>query len=466
MPLFGSSHPETSITIKVNQICENRNSEIEDIELHLSDLIALVEVQRLSGATECARAIRKKIKYGYHDEQLRALALLEMITLNGGPQIAPAISKDYKLIDLLGSIIRGRLTGGAGVPYHKLVVVKAINLAIGWKEEFKDLPDYQAMAQLYKAIPKNIRKSDSPKERYEEIDLDRSNADLLEPEEPFSNRASSSAFASGSGSGTRNAKSANSRNDDEDDYQAVKRLLKEQKAQKKKERKEKYAQQLQPLGSNTNGKKRKKKGIVYADEEYGIPQINYTVEAPRIRALIADSQTHSTALNNALLSIPAGESPLDDSKCAKEFEKCRSLRRKVLRYLQFVGAGDSSHKTKEVLAMDEEFLGSLLEANEKFIVTFKKFDVACGNPSQDYDQEEEDSDSSWDSYYSDSESEASTAEASSRMEALDIKPKKVPPPRPSKSSKLYDTFPLQTQKTPVDDSNPFGDFNAVADSSR
>ena len=107
MPLF-SDHAYTSITIKINQLADpKRNDEIDDsIELYLSDLIELIKVQSNSGAVEAARAIRKKIKYGdSRAEQLRALQILELLVLNGGPSIGPIIARDDKLLDVLKGII-------------------------------------------------------------------------------------------------------------------------------------------------------------------------------------------------------------------------------------------------------------------------------------------------------------------------------------------------------------------------
>ena len=100
-----------------------RNDEIDDsIELYLSDLIELIKVQSNSGAVEAARAIRKKIKYGdSRAEQLRALQILELLVLNGGPSIGPIIARDDKLLDVLKGIINGTARTGVGVEYDRKV---------------------------------------------------------------------------------------------------------------------------------------------------------------------------------------------------------------------------------------------------------------------------------------------------------------------------------------------------------
>lgn len=103
MPIFGDKQI-SSITIKINQLSTpHQNDEIDEgIELYLSDLLHLIKIQPSTGATEAARAIRKKIKYGELVEgQLRTLQILELLVLNSGVKIGPVIARDDKLLDVL-----------------------------------------------------------------------------------------------------------------------------------------------------------------------------------------------------------------------------------------------------------------------------------------------------------------------------------------------------------------------------
>ncbi|KAG2733091.1 hypothetical protein G9P44_004081 [Scheffersomyces stipitis] len=494
MPIFGEK-PYTSISVKINQLASNKNDDIDDsIELYLSDLLELIKLQPNSGAVEAARAVRKKIKYGDTvQEQLRALSILELLVLNGGKNVGPTLARDDKLIDVLKGILSGNGKTGTGLSYDKEIFDQVRALAIGWKSELAELDGYKYLASLWQFVPKksksrrntvghkspdynhssrnddefedsngsnsNVnRGSNRGSRRYEEDDFD-DNYNSDEYSGSSRNRAHSRPQSPPLSSSPRTPRSPPPRPRVASPYS---------ESNSKKDKKDKK-----------DKKKKKRKGIVYADEQFEIPQINYKIEAPRIRTLIADCYTHTTALSNSLLTLPADISPHDDDKAMKEFDKCRSIRRKVLRYLQYVGAGDDGNKSKEVLALDEEFLGSLINSNEQLVEVFKKFDLKCGysaaNPAPNYDQRDIDngvSESSDESYYSsESESEPEEESISERLQKATIegpssRAKSPPPPRPVKPSALQrpHSKPKQLAKTESTDTleaDPFGDTHAV-----
>lgn len=464
MPIFGEK-PFTSITVKINQLCRpHRNDDLEDdsIEIYVTDLIELIKLQLL-GATEAARAVRKKIKYGNTvDEQLLALSLLELLVLNAGQKIGHVIASDDKLLDLLKSIVQGHARSGLGTDYDRAVITKVKNLAIGWKSEFADLDGYKGMASLWKSIPrKKAHARLTSASRFEDepfgsADSFRSPTPDRRPvREPESDDDEIL-------SGYSRSRSDSNRRAPPRPSVASPYAMKEDDAKKKR-------------------KKKKSKGKRYADEQFKIPQINYKVEAPKIRNTIANCYTHTTALNNYLLALPAGSDPLNDDKVAKEFEMCRKIRRSVLRYLQFVGAGDPSEKSAEVVAMDEEFLGSLIVANEQLVLTFQQFDKASGytaeNPAPAYNDDDLDDESDESYYLSDSDvdlvsqrvDDLSVQETSSRLQET----VRSPPPRPQKSADLRNRVAHAREERPpaisktqsyasVESGDPFGDSNEVS----
>ena len=402
----------------------------------ISQLNHLIQIQPTTGASEAARAIRKKIKYGESVKvQLKALSVLELLVLNSGPKIGPTIARDDKLHDVLKGIINGSGKTGSGTSYHVDVQRKVRGLARGWKSELADMSDYKPLATLWKAIPgvkhgRTHSRNTSENVFGSEID-----------DQPKSPRAPSHKKVPP----PRPAKSS--------PYSATNEDPKNTKGKKKKRR-------------------RKTRGVRYADEEYQIPQINYSVESPRIRTVIADCHTHTTTLNNLLMSFPSGMSPLDDEKCSSEFDKCRSIRRKVLRYLQYVGAGDTTTKSDEVLAMDEEFLGSLIVANEQLVDAFKNFDKACGytaeNPAPNYDDDDVDSEG-YESYYTDESSDTeqvtddlSNVNLAEEGPSSALQGKKSPPPIPETKPTGYTNKNLTKVETNASiSSDPFGDKNEV-----
>ena len=457
MPFF-SDHAYTSITIKINQLADpNRNDEIDDtIELYISDLIDLIKIQPNSGATEAARAVRKKIKYGDTKHvQLRALQILELLVLNGGPSIGPIIARDDKLLDVLKGIITGNGRTGDGVEYDKRVQKRVINMAIGWKTELQDLDGYKYMQGLYKNIPRPKRGSSHPRRNrgeYDDEDFD----DHEEPSDPYGDQDNYNGNRLHHGSDSPRDSPPNRRSSPPPRPKSKAPYVDNKDDQKKK-------------------KKKKKKGVIYADEEFEIPQINYKVEAPKIRELIANCYTHTTALNNLLLQLSSDESPLDNDKTLEEFAKCKKIRRKVLNYLQYVGAGIASEKTSEVAQLDDEFLGSLIGANEQLVEAFKKFDFKAGytkeNPAPNYD-EETDSDESYYTTDSDEDEEEEQEqepedEISERLQNTRLRQKSPPPPRPSKPTALKHIPPSRPKLDKVEtsdsvDGDPFGDGHAVS----
>ncbi|EGV59952.1 hypothetical protein PSN45_002323 [Yamadazyma tenuis] len=461
MAIF-SDHPYTSITVKIEQLARpHQNDDIDNaLELYISDLLHLIKLQPQTGASEAARAIRKRIKYGESvEEQLRALNILELLILNAGSKIGPIVARDDKLLDVLKGSITGSGKTGMGVPFDPEVQQKTKELAAGWKSELADLEGYKYMASLWKFIPRN-RSGGHHHSRT------RSESHRYDDETP------ENAFDDADGVRSPSPSSP-----------ALRRGIHKKVPPPRPSSSSPYTSTSGTKSRSTKDKRKKKKkkrghGIVYADEQYRIPQINYKVEAPNIRSTLADAQTHTTALNNYLILLAPGVSPLDDQKTQQEFEKCKKARRSVLKYLQYVGAGDPSEKSREVLQMDEEFLGSLIAANESLVEVFKKFDFQAGytdeNPAPNYDDEE----SSGESYYtSESEDESNdvdalaenvrgyhVAEGSSSTAPVSAPPrvKSPPPPRPSKPAAL--AAPPKIQRTNTNatvSSDPFGDLNEV-----
>lgn len=412
MPIFGEK-PFTLITVKVNQLTTpQRNADLEDdlIEPYLDDLLALIRLQ-LAGATEAARAIRKRIKHGAQREQLLALHLLELVVLNAGPRIGHVLASDDRLVTTLRNILQGgRLALG---DYDAAVVRRVRNLAAGWRLELRDMEGYAPLAALWRLAPKG-RVGELPRSP---------------PPRP----------------------------------QAKLPFLKPEKAREPQPEKSREPQQ--PRAKAKKARKHRRRGVVYADEEYQIPQINYRVEAPKIRTAIADCHTHTAALGNALLVLPAGRDPLEDARCAGEFERCRKVRRAVLRYLQYVGAGDAAAKSAETQALDDEFLGPLILANEQLVAVFQRFDAACGYPDANGPSARADDLDLDESYYTSDDldddladrlADVQVAESSSRLqEAV-----RAPPPPPKPASPRPPVVRRDTAASTGSD-DPFGDSNAV-----
>ncbi|KAI5948725.1 hypothetical protein KGF57_005336 [Candida theae] len=437
MPIFGD-HTLTAVTIKVNQLVEHKNDELEDaMELYLSDLLGLINVQRQSGATEAARAIRKKIKYGDSvKEQIRALQLLELLVLNSGVKIGPIIARDDKLLDVLKGILNGHGKTGSGTSYNPKVGKTVTSMAVGWKSELDGLKGYEYMQGLYKAIPgvkkrsKALSSSNNGGSQRGGGRADENEDGFDDDSDPYGDDHALDDDRSVSDSPQPRVKSPKvppPRPTTASPYS-----VNNKKTSNKKDRSK----------NKKSKKKRSKNGIVYADSEYGIPQINYKLEAPKIRKVLTECNDNSITLNNQLLQLPPDTMPQDDDEIMATFQKCKKNRRKVLKYLQFVGAGDPSEKSSEVAKQDEEFLAKLIYANEQLVETFKKFDIKAGysqtNPAPAEEEELSESD---ESYYSTDDDDEEMDEnelpgedsIAARLQSVTLENKRPPPPPPPSS---------------------------------
>lgn len=137
------------------------------------------------------------------------------------------------------------------------------------------------------------------------------------------------------------------------------------------------------------------------NKKYKIPKINLEAESPRIKLLIAESTTCSINLTNSLHTLSANQHPSTDDKTQQNFEKARVVRRKILRYLQLVDS--------------EEFLGSLIHANEELVSALKLYTECAervdGDSDDDYFDDDDDDEEAGQRYpdvSEDSDSDEST----------------------------------------------------------
>ena len=84
-------------------------------------------------------------------------------------------------------------------------------------------------------------------------------------------------------------------------------------------------------------------------------------EKPQILAAIASTQTYATALVNALQHVNREkESVADNTRVQEYLAKVKAERKKIVRYIQLV--------------QDEEFIGSLISANDQIILALELHD--------------------------------------------------------------------------------------------
>ncbi|CCH46449.1 TOM1-like protein 2 [Wickerhamomyces ciferrii] len=364
-----TDHPHTAITEKIDKIIE---SDLEP-EIELPELLGTIKIQ-YSGAIEAARAIRKKLKYGELNEQLKSLDVLNAIVANGGKNLEE-LYNDRKLIERL------RLSATDPQINTKLRK-KIISYAISWNENFSDKKYYYGIAGLKKQIPsKTYRRKKST--------VSSTSGNFMNDE----------AYASDDDSNTAGVGSSN--------------------------------------GSRSGNRSGSQSTTADPNVKYKIPKINLQKESPKIKLLIAEASKASIDLTNSLHAInrSKGEISTDDERSTLLFEKSRIIRRKILRYLQLVDS--------------EEFLGSLIHANEELVAALQKFSELTKPADHDSDDE------SLSSFESDLESVTDSL-ASSMIDEHD---KKFP-----NSKRSAPLPPSKLQREATAEGNPFGDSNEVDES--
>lgn len=181
---------------------------------------------------------------------------------------------------------------------------------------------------------------------------------------------------------------------------------------------------------------------------------NLDRERPEIVQALASSSVASTNLLNALKLVNRETTRVsEDAECISRFEKCKLLRRQVLRYIQHIES--------------EEFLGGLIHANEELVTALMAFEVL--DKSVDYDSDSDDDvlSTNWKAHRGLEDDD----EVNQSFSGLSVNPSG--PPRPNRPSSLpvasssqnsrpiFDSESGSESEEDDDEDNPFGDRNAI-----
>ena len=286
----------------------------------------MVKLQ-VSGPTEAARALRKKLKYGSVHRQLRALTILDGLVQNAGSRFQRSILSDEPLLE--------RLRIAATDPVSDLEVRTKCKILFGqWAAGSKSEPGLEGAAVLYKQLPRTkkpqvdrreqskvLRETEEQARRDEATD-EESRRSSIGPSSP---RASISHISSGPAL-------------------------------------------LSPGPNLVTKTKKNKKNKPKA--------FNLEKEKPVLLQTIASSQVASTNLTNALKLVNREHKRVsEDPEVLRRFETCKQLRRQILRYIQYVESDD--------------FLGGLIHANEELVTALMAFEVLDKSVDDDSDSEME-----------------------------------------------------------------------------
>lgn len=324
----GSKKPYTAVTVQVDRLT-SENYEENEVS-GIPDLIESIRLQD-SGPSEASRAIRKKLKYGNVHRQLRALTILDALIANAGKSFQRTFA-DEPLLERL------RIAATDSMSVHE-VRAKCKILFAQWAINYKNTQGLQSIASLYQQLPQRRRPQPKPRDP-----------------SPDENDSPTSPTTRGNHSTTSGSSRTN-------------------------------------IG-NSNARRAGVFGVTTTIEATGpastSPAFRYTKsrktprstpfnlekEKPQLIQSLASVSIATTNLTNSLKLINREkERPSENAEVMNKFEACKELRRTVLRYIQHVES--------------EQFLGSLIHANEELVGALSLFMRLDKPIEEDSDSEDE-----------------------------------------------------------------------------
>ncbi|EPY53670.1 cortical component Lsb5 [Schizosaccharomyces cryophilus OY26] len=145
MLLFSDSKPVTAVTTYIDKMTVGGRTDND-----LSGIVELSEVVGLTstGPKEAARTLRKKLKYGRLDEQVRALIVLQALIENAGSHFVENFS-DEKLEERI-------FLCATSPAYPKKVRIRAYSLIKLWQSDYSNVRGMENLSKLARKLPSKM----------------------------------------------------------------------------------------------------------------------------------------------------------------------------------------------------------------------------------------------------------------------------------------------------------------------
>ena len=342
-------------------------------------------------------------------KQLRALTILDGLIENAGPRFQRAFA-DEPLLERL----RVAATDSLSDP---LVKNKCSVLFRQWAASYSGTPGMERIANLHRQLPqrKKAHRQESSRVLKE--------SEPHENEDPYGHRVS----VSGGGGPTQNLRTPSaSATPTSSAFPG--------------------GTSLTPYGqSSAKSSKSHKKSKAHKP-------FNLEKEKPQILQTIASSSVASTNLMNSLKLINRESKRVsEDQETVNRFETCKLLRRQVLHYIQYVES--------------EQWLGSLIHANETLVEALMAFEVLDKDLEDDSDSDAESEVNEWDSDEAETAKKKRGKSVQQGFAGLSLGQKTSGPPSGmvnGKNKRIDSESEEEEEGTESgDEDNPFGDINAV-----
>ena len=314
--------PYTAITVQIDRLT---SEQYEDEDLSgIIDLIEVIRIQEL-GPAEAARAIRKMIKYGNSHRQMRALTILDGLIQNAGSRFQRTFA-DEPLLERLRLLSRDPV-----VPVQ--VRRKCSLLFIQWANAYRKTPGLERIASLYQELPKSQGKVITQSKVLRETEQPDPDGEMSPTSPRGHTRASSSISTAQSPISPQRPVALSS-----------------------------------PSSSSFSSKFSKMR------KERAGKSFNLAKEKENMTTCIANASIASTNLLNGLQLISREvERPSGNQEVLRRFELCKTLRREILRFIQYVDS--------------DEWIGSLVNANDELVKALTAFEIMDKSISDDSDSD-------------------------------------------------------------------------------
>lgn len=335
MGLLSDNKPYTAVTANIERLVSEEYPEDDVVEI--IELVEIINI-RPTGPTEAARALRKKLKYGNTHNKLRALTILDALIQNGGKQMS-GLYRDANLLERL------RLTA-TETTVDDRVKRKMKALFYGWSQDLKGVPGCEDLTRLYNELPQRTRRAKPPPK-------------YLHDSEEEEDRDHDHDHDSRVGSSSRRR-----RDDAEDAPVSSSRRIHSRHGSTSSPFNRSRSNSLNDSPACKSKRKPAQR----------LSKADLAKERPRIQQVLAEANTAATNLNNALKLVNRElELATENEHATRCFKRCKVLRRQVLKYIHSI--------------VSEDYLGSLIHANEELVTSLQLYDV-MSQPDSDSEKED------------------------------------------------------------------------------
>lgn len=287
--------------------------------------------------------------------QLRALTLLDGLIENAGPRFQRSFA-DEMLLERL------RVCGTSEM-VDPDVRKKCSLLFRSWAATYKNTPGMERLARLYNELPQRKQVVTQARSRAVQ-ETDNPFDDDEDEAENAATTAATAAAAARPGQASSSRTAPQTQPQTQTQTQSSSRLDIFGSTPRDRDRGSRGNASSKTSSKDKRGGKKAQK------------QFNLETERPIMKATIADASMASTDLTNTLQTINREVERISENNAAiQRFEQCKLLRRKILRYIYLVHS--------------EEYLGSLLHANDELVTALMLFEQLDRSIDADSDSDDD-----------------------------------------------------------------------------